>query len=99
MKCKTCNFRGRKTSPKCWELFSQCGNCASRDHPEVYNNIICKSRIEKRTIVLCSICGNRSSKLKAFVNSYMNDVDGRYCFECKLLRVNDQEIRIERYNE
>lgn len=95
MKCKTCDFRARKTTPACWTLFSQCGNCAYRDHPEAFARTVCKTRVQKRTFGVCSSCGNRTSKLRAYRNSGAKYIEARYCFTCKIIHVNDKEIKVE----
>jgi hypothetical protein len=94
LKCKTCDFRGRKTSPKCWRLFSQCGNCAYRDHPEAFGNSICKGRIAKRKFGLCKECGERCSRLRATVNAGMKFINGHYCFHCKIMVILDNDIKV-----
>jgi hypothetical protein len=96
LKCKTCDFRARRTSRAiCWKLFDQCGNCAFRDHPEAFGRTVHKNRIAKRSFGVCSNCGNRNSSLRASVNAGMREIEGRYCFDCKIMRINDKEIVIE----
>ena len=96
MKCKTCDFRARRTSrAKCWALYGQCGNCAFRDHPESFARSVTKTRIQKRTYAVCSSCGNRVSMLRASLHKGMRKIDGTFCFKCQILRVTSKKIKVE----
>lgn len=95
MKCKTCNFRARKTTPICWTQFGQCGNCAFRDHPEAFQRTVVKTRTEKQSFGICPSCGNRMSRLRAYRNNAMRKIEGDFCFDCKFMNLHDKGIKVE----
>ena len=96
LKCKTCDFRARRTSrAKCWQLFDQCGNCAFGDHPEAFERTVCKTRISKKYSIACSKCGNKTATLRLYVNRGMSKIGASYCFQCKIMKITDNQIKIE----
>jgi hypothetical protein len=96
MKCVECGYRAKKTSNKNWQLFQMCINCATRNYPEEYDHIIItRKRRETKTYASCSKCGNRCSTLRGWSKLKDIKIGVTFCFDCKVLQVNDKEIKVE----